>query len=61
MAVGIPNTKVVIDYRSPKVKIAKDIAQKCNVYLVVYGATGLYAVEQFLIGSVSEHVVHYAK
>lgn len=58
---GIENVKRVIEYGSPKVKIAKDIAQDNDVDLIVCGATGLNAVERFLIGSVSENIVRQSK
>ena len=44
----------VVDYGSPKVQIPKDIAKKHEIDLIMCGATGLNAVERFLIGSVSE-------
>ncbi|GMB07341.1 universal stress protein [Thermolongibacillus altinsuensis] len=50
-----------IEYGSPKVKIAKEVAPKYEVDLIVCGATGMSAVERFLIGSVSEHITRYAK
>lgn len=49
-----------IEYGSPKVKIAKDIAKRYQADLIVCGATGLNAVERFLIGSVSESIMRYA-
>jgi len=49
-----------IDYGSPKVKIAKDIAKKIESDLIICGATGMNAVERFLIGSVSESITRYA-
>lgn len=58
---GVKEVRIVIDYGSPKGKIPKDIAQKFKADLIVCGATGLNAVERFLIGSVSEHIVRYAK
>src|SRR5690606_35795814 len=58
---NVPNRKLVSDYGSPKGKIPKDIAQKYNIDLIVCGATGLNAVERFFIGSVSEHIVRFAK
>lgn len=57
---GVKEVNTVIDYGSPKVKIAKHIASKHKVDLIVCGATGLNAVERFLIGSVSEHIARYA-
>jgi len=38
-------------------KIAKDVANKFEADLIICGATGLNAVERFLIGSVSENIV----
>ncbi|CEE02298.1 MULTISPECIES: universal stress protein [Bacillaceae] len=58
---GIENVSIIIEYGSPKVKISKDIAQKYEADLILCGATGLNAVERFLIGSVSEYIVRHAK
>lgn len=58
---GIKKVSLVLDYGSPKVKIAKDVAQKYEIDLIVTGATGLNAVERFLIGSVSEHITRHSK
>jgi nucleotide-binding universal stress UspA family protein len=57
---GVKEVTTVIDYGSPKVKIPKEIAKKYDVDIIVCGATGLNAVERFLIGSVSEHITRYA-
>ncbi|GEN32261.1 nucleotide-binding universal stress UspA family protein [Cerasibacillus quisquiliarum] len=55
-------TKVIknVAYGSPRVKIPKDIAKEFEADLLVCGATGLSAVERFLIGSVSESIVRFA-
>ncbi|MUK86845.1 universal stress protein UspA [Ornithinibacillus sp. L9] len=58
--VGITNIVRCIEYGSPKVKIAKDIAKSCQADLIICGATGMNAVERFLIGSVSESITRYA-
>lgn len=58
---GITDVEILIEYGSPKIKIAKDIAPKHNVDLIVCGATGLNAVERFFLGSVSENITRYAK
>ncbi|MCH1627601.1 universal stress protein [Ferdinandcohnia quinoae] len=58
---GVNHVAIDIEYGSPKVKIAKDIAPKHNIDLIICGATGLNAVERFLMGSVSEHITRYAK
>ncbi|MFE8704206.1 universal stress protein [Cytobacillus sp. FJAT-54145] len=57
---GVSEVSYEIDYGSPKVKVPKDIAKKHQVDLIICGATGLNAVERFLIGSVSEHITRYA-
>lgn len=57
---GVNKVHIEVDYGSPKVKIPKDLAKKHNIDLIVCGATGLNAVERFLIGSVSEHITRYA-
>lgn len=58
---GLTRVTTVTEYGSPKVKISKDIAPKHEVDLIICGAHGLNAVERFFIGSVSEHIVRYAK
>lgn len=58
---GVKDVSYEIDYGSPKVKIAKDVAKKYNADLIICGATGMNAVERFFIGSVSEHITRYAK
>ncbi|WP_147803892.1 universal stress protein [Alkalicoccus halolimnae] len=57
---GVTDVKEILDYGSPKVKIAKDVAKKYHVNLIVTGAAGLNAVEKFLIGSVSQHITRHA-
>jgi nucleotide-binding universal stress UspA family protein len=57
---GVSNVDYEIEYGSPKVKIPKDMAKKHKVDLIICGATGMNAVERFLIGSVSEHITRYA-
>ncbi|WP_026690662.1 universal stress protein [Alteribacter aurantiacus] len=58
---GLQDVRLVTDYGSPKVKIAKDLATKYEIDLIVTGATGLNAVERFLIGSVSEYITRHAR
>ncbi|KOO52460.1 universal stress protein [Viridibacillus arvi] len=58
---GVENVKVLIEYGSPKTIITKEISKKYEVDLIICGATGLNAVERFLIGSVSENIVRSAK
>ncbi|MBU9721126.1 MULTISPECIES: universal stress protein [Bacillaceae] len=58
---GVTDVTMIIDYGSPKVKIIKDVAKTHVVDLIVTGATGLNAVERFLIGSVSEYIARHAR
>lgn len=58
---GVKDVSLIINYGSPKVKIAKDAVKKYDIDLVITGATGLNAVERFLIGSVSEYITRHAK
>ncbi|MCJ0931762.1 universal stress protein [Virgibacillus halodenitrificans] len=59
-AADIKNLVRCVEYGSPKVKIAKEIAQDFEADLIICGATGMSAVERFLIGSVSESITRYA-
>ncbi|MBP2077333.1 universal stress protein [Oceanobacillus polygoni] len=59
-AAGLNDLIRCVEYGSPKVKIAKDIAENFNADLIICGATGMNAVERFLIGSVSESITRYA-
>lgn len=58
---GVKSVENLIEYGSPKTMITKEIATKTVADLIVCGATGLNAVERFLIGSVSESIVRSAK
>ena len=58
---GVQNVNVVVDYGSPKAMIAKDLPNKLRADLIICGATGLNAVERFVMGSVSENIVRSAK
>lgn len=57
---GLTSVQIDIEYGSPKIKIAKEVAPKYKADLIICGATGLNAVERFFIGSVSEHITRYA-
>ncbi|QHE53256.1 universal stress protein [Pontibacillus sp. HMF3514] len=57
---GLTSVQIDIEYGSPKIKIAKEVAPKYDADLIICGATGLNAVERFFIGSVSEHITRYA-
>lgn len=57
---GVTNVVTCIKFGSPKVVISKEIAEEFNVDIIICGATGLNAVERFLIGSVSESITRHA-
>lgn len=58
---GVNAVELLIEYGSPKTMITKEVSAKTEADLIVCGATGLNAVERFLIGSVSESIVRSAK
>ena len=60
-AAGLENVNIVIEYGSPKNIITKELSKIVEADLIICGATGLNAVERFLIGSVSEAIVRSAK
>lgn len=57
---GVKSVNTFVEYGSPKVIIPKDAVKKVEADLIVCGATGLNAMERFLIGSVSEHITRSA-
>lgn len=59
-AEGIENVTVIMEDGSPKTMITDNIAKKVNADLIICGATGLNAVERFIMGSVSEAIVRSA-
>lgn len=60
LAAGVQNVNIVVEYGSPKTMISRDLSKKVKADLIICGATGLNAVERFLIGSISEHIVRSA-
>lgn len=60
-AAGVQKVNILVEYGSPKTMISRELASKVEADLIICGATGLNAVERFLIGSVSEHIVRSAK
>ena len=58
---GLTDLVRCIEYGSPKVKVPRDIAENFKADLIICGATGMNAVERFLIGSVSESITRHAK
>lgn len=60
-AAGLENINIIVEYGSPKTVITKDIAEQVEADLIICGATGLNAVERFLIGSVTTGILRTAK
>lgn len=59
-AAGVSTINTFVEYGSPKAIIPKEAAKQVKADLIVCGATGLNAMERFLIGSVSEHITRSA-
>ncbi|WP_400242777.1 universal stress protein [Niallia sp. JL1B1071] len=59
-AVGIQNVVKAIEFGSPRAVVPREVAKKYAADLIVCGATGLNAVERFIIGSVSEGITRNA-
>ncbi|XXM71040.1 universal stress protein [Lysinibacillus sphaericus] len=57
---GVTKVKTYVEYGSPKVIIPREANKNIEADLIICGATGLNAVERFLIGSVSEHITRAA-
>ncbi|WP_042354801.1 universal stress protein [Bacillus rubiinfantis] len=57
---GVTDVQYEIDFGSPKIRIARELAKNHEIDLILCGATGLNTVERFFMGSVSEHIVRYA-
>ncbi|WP_046178570.1 universal stress protein [Domibacillus tundrae] len=57
---GVTHVNTFVEYGSPKSIIPKDVAKQVEADLIICGATGLNAMERFLIGSVSEHITRAA-
>lgn len=57
---GVKKVNIIVEYGSPKTTITGEIAKKVDADLIICGATGLNAVERFLIGSISSSIVRTA-
>lgn len=51
----------VLQYGGPKMRIPKEAVEKYQADLIVVGATGMGAVEKFIMGSVSDQIMRRAK
>ncbi len=56
----VVHTETILGHGSPKYFISKKVIPEVRADLIVMGATGLNAVERFMIGSVSERTVRVA-
>lgn len=57
---GLEHVVKAIEFGSPRSVIPKEISKKYDANLIVCGATGLNAVEKFIIGSVSDGITRNA-
>lgn len=57
---GFEDVNIILEHGSPKRDIPTKISEDNKIDLIVCGATGVNAVERFLIGSVSEQIVRLA-
>ncbi|ATP41307.1 universal stress protein UspA [Solibacillus sp. R5-41] len=58
---GVTNVKTIITNGVPKTILSKKLAELVPVDLIICGATGLNAAEQFFIGSNTEAIVRHSK
>lgn len=56
-AAGIKTVNVIVASGSPKKVITHEAAKQVEADLIVCGAVGMNAIEHYLIGSVSQHIV----
>ncbi|MGI2326762.1 universal stress protein [Planococcus sp. YIM B11945] len=54
---GLSDVQVYVSSGSPNTVISRDYAKRLKADLIVCGAQGLNAMERFLMGSVSQHIV----
>ncbi|MCH4826333.1 universal stress protein [Planococcus halocryophilus] len=57
LAAGIASIHVYVVPGSPDKVISRDYAKRLDIDLIVCGAQGLNAIEQYILGSVSQHIV----
>ena len=58
---GVTNVNTILTKGVPKVILSRKLPELVPVDLIVCGATGLNAVEQFFIGSTAELITRHAK
>lgn len=57
---GLSNVLIEVEYGSPKTFMTKKLISKYDIDLVVCGATGMTALERFMLGSVSSYITRHA-
>ncbi|MFL2099208.1 universal stress protein [Desemzia sp. FAM 23991] len=57
---GVTNVTIEMAKGHPRTLLAEDIPKRYEVDLIIVGQTGLNAVERWMIGSVSEHILRTA-
>lgn len=61
LAAGIPEVNVFVVPGSPYKVISREYAKRVEADLIVCGAAGLNAIERYLMGSVSQHIVRSSR
>jgi nucleotide-binding universal stress UspA family protein len=56
-AAGVQHVNPIIASGSPKIAISREYAKKVGADLIVCGATGLNAIQRFIVGSVTNYIV----
>ncbi|MDN7243541.1 universal stress protein [Planococcus sp. N028] len=56
-AAGVQHINPIIASGSPKALIAREYPKKLGADLIICGATGLNAIQRFLIGSVTDYIL----
>ncbi|ANU11934.1 hypothetical protein A1A1_13567 [Planococcus antarcticus DSM 14505] len=57
LAAGISDVNVFVVPGSPNKVISRDYAKQVEADLIICGAQGLNAIEHYILGSVSQHIV----
>lgn len=58
---GLENVTTLVEYGSPKVVLSETLVDKYDIDLIVCASSGLTGLKRFVLGSVSEGIVRYAK
>lgn len=57
---NLKNVETIMVQGAPKIELTQGIPNDYHVDLIVVGQTGMNAVERWMMGSVSEHIIRHA-